>query len=51
MHTLPYNYNNVLMYINSYMFRCPLANLQGVHSRLKQLLAIGKEPLLVNNLV
>ena len=50
MHTLPYNYNNVLMYINSFMYRCPLANHQGAHTRLKQLLAIGKESLLGKNL-
>jgi len=32
MHTLHYNYNNVLIYINTYTFRASLAHHQGVHN-------------------
>jgi len=36
MHTLRYNYNDVSVHINSYMFRPSLAHHQRVHSFRKQ---------------
>jgi hypothetical protein len=36
IHTLRYNYNNVLIYINRYMFRPSLAHQQGVRSCMQQ---------------
>jgi len=40
MHTFLYNYNNVLIRINFYMFLTSLAHPQGVHSCIKQPLGL-----------
>jgi len=40
MHTFLYNYNNVSVHINSYMFRASLAHDQGFHSCIIQSLDI-----------